>query len=510
MAFIGRLFATPIGLAAEAYEHNKAKKEASSEGPSGLAPHESSTSARSGSRSPSSVDKDWLRREELQASSGHFGAPPAYSETRDDAKADYDYEEDEDSVQEEEDEADWARDETQAQLDVDHTPQQDLKEPSSVDKFVHKHCAAFPRNPAHSSRRLEVPVIIPQRRPETRERGFVRAYAPILEDCDVPQDAFLHFTDGFSAVVREQKWFWALNGAVAVTGIAMTASAAIPELITQLAFPAIHWTVEGGRRAYESNAVNRYLDKMNQDYFKPRGLYALVMTHDPYSSKKAQEVSLDNNMMKSIRARDDHHLNNLHQSSGHATELQIPESAPLVFPALEAASDEQKASAFKRAGAFARDYVDRRARSNFETSNPDSKLVDLQQAKPTYQAPIADPSHPMWHGGLITILSGGKIPSRRQRKRTRAEQGIADAKAGGYAPRRRDARTVARAERRQGHREMYRTARKKGYTPLGFVSRTLGQHVVYLMIVPYPTEREFAEYDHAMAREKAAKEGHAV
>ncbi len=39
--------------------------------------------------------------------------------------------------------------------------------------------------------RIPCPVIIPQRRPRNKDRGFVRAYAPVLEECGVGQDVFL-------------------------------------------------------------------------------------------------------------------------------------------------------------------------------------------------------------------------------------------------------------------------------------------------------------------------------
>ena len=45
--------------------------------------------------------------------------------------------------------------------------------------------------------KLSCPVIIPQRRPGSKIRGFVRAYAPALADFDIDQDAFLDFLKSF-------------------------------------------------------------------------------------------------------------------------------------------------------------------------------------------------------------------------------------------------------------------------------------------------------------------------
>lgn len=40
---------------------------------------------------------------------------------------------------------------------------------------------------------IPCPVIIPQRRPRKKGRGFVRAYAPVLKDCGIDQEVFLRF-----------------------------------------------------------------------------------------------------------------------------------------------------------------------------------------------------------------------------------------------------------------------------------------------------------------------------
>lgn len=45
------------------------------------------------------------------------------------------------------------------------------------------------------SQRLPCPVIIPQRRPRDKGRGFVRAYAPVLEDSGISQEVFLQFLE---------------------------------------------------------------------------------------------------------------------------------------------------------------------------------------------------------------------------------------------------------------------------------------------------------------------------
>lgn len=47
--------------------------------------------------------------------------------------------------------------------------------------------------PPRPTQRIPCPVIIPQRRPRNKDRGFVRAYAPVLDNCGVSQEVFLKF-----------------------------------------------------------------------------------------------------------------------------------------------------------------------------------------------------------------------------------------------------------------------------------------------------------------------------
>jgi hypothetical protein len=49
--------------------------------------------------------------------------------------------------------------------------------------------------PNSSTIQIPGPVVIPQRRPGSKFRGFVRAYAPELADCGISQDMFLEFLE---------------------------------------------------------------------------------------------------------------------------------------------------------------------------------------------------------------------------------------------------------------------------------------------------------------------------
>lgn len=56
-----------------------------------------------------------------------------------------------------------------------------------------------------------MPVIIPQRRPGVRVRGFVRAYAPDLQVCGINQDTFMDFLVTFTRASRAPQWMMATN-----------------------------------------------------------------------------------------------------------------------------------------------------------------------------------------------------------------------------------------------------------------------------------------------------------
>lgn len=58
---------------------------------------------------------------------------------------------------------------------------------------------------------LQFPVILPQRRPKDRSRGFIRAYAPELEKCGIDQAMFLEFLETFQKSSEASPWLQAIN-----------------------------------------------------------------------------------------------------------------------------------------------------------------------------------------------------------------------------------------------------------------------------------------------------------
>lgn len=104
----------------------------------------------------------------------------------------------------EDDEGDWLRDDTQAEISP--YDQEMVDEPESVKQilgdFGKQHPGILSSTRPDIKQGLTVPIIIPERRPGSKHRGFVRAYAPILIDCGIDQDTFMDFLVGFEASIK--------------------------------------------------------------------------------------------------------------------------------------------------------------------------------------------------------------------------------------------------------------------------------------------------------------------
>ena len=56
--------------------------------------------------------------------------------------------------------------------------------------------------------RIQLPIVIPQ---NPRDGGFCRAYAPLLEECQVSKTAFFYFLDDFDRSAQASPYFSAVN-----------------------------------------------------------------------------------------------------------------------------------------------------------------------------------------------------------------------------------------------------------------------------------------------------------
>lgn len=103
-------------------------------------------------------------------------------------------------------------DDTQEDL-IPQTTTEEKKQPVRnleiiVDTFVIKYSSP---GDIKQSGKLSVPVILPQRRPKSRSRGFIRAYAPVLQSKGIDEAMFLDFLQTFDQALEASPWINALK-----------------------------------------------------------------------------------------------------------------------------------------------------------------------------------------------------------------------------------------------------------------------------------------------------------
>lgn len=384
-----------------------------------------------------------------------------------------------------EDDESWAQDLDEAQDNYTHrTTNEDSSE--TVDDII----AAMNRDapPAYtpsaqdaaagsSSSHLPAPVILPQRRPGMRTRGFVRGYAPSLLPRAVTQDGWLKFLDGFDKAISKNRFFFVLNIAVVIADHVRLALQGV-SVIAKAVSTAVQLSIEFSRRTYMHSKQNSYLDKMNEGYFKPRGLYALIIKYKPKKSSSGSApdpyelVDIESNIADTVASREAKEGNfwkGLIKGAASTThsEDEIPDFAPLTFPYLDDLNEAEKKSAMKQKGAFLTDYYDRRAQSTFAADHPESKLANVAPQK-EWSSEYADPNNPKSQGGLLTTVSGGHLNPGSRLKKRRARLGIGGPTGEGVGD---------------------RMAKKKSSRPM---KKLLRQDALYLMVVDLPSEKEMA------------------
>lgn len=174
--------------------------------------------------------------------------------------------------------------------------------------------------------------------------------------------------------------------------------------------------------------TNNFLDEMNIHFFRPRGLYAMLVTYKPSRhswSSAPTDISHDISKSLDTDSLGSKIRNDLKFTSGKThTELELPEAAPLIFPHLDAAADEEEAgkkpNAFKKSGRFIGDYMDRRANATYNAENPNSSL---STGTPEFKSRYADPNHAASSGSLISLVTGGKVDPRGMRNKDRSRGG---------------------------------------------------------------------------------------
>ncbi|KAJ5741050.1 hypothetical protein N7493_000922 [Penicillium malachiteum] len=331
---------------------------------------------------------------------------------------------------------------------------------------------------------IPCPVIIPQRRPGAKDRGFVQAYTPVLAECGIGQDAFLGFLETFHKASKASRWLEVLYLGANVVGF-------IPETEAQTTGILLSFAVGTARELQTRTRRNNYLDKVNQDSFMPRGLFAMVMSFKDKVPSQGNSNSVRGKTVVSSQVLDINETavkystpdpetsnfeRNLRLASGVTRgEIGLPESAPLVYPnldhvALQNASEQSRIPS--RAGNFwLADYFDTKAQSEFEYHHPGSALAVPESQRKKFTSRYNDPDHPVNNGRLICVMTSSTIGKT---SRKYIYERVADAM---KVPKKRaqDQSTTTPRNRRS------------------IIGKTFPPDVLYLIIVNLPTEEEMKE-----------------
>ncbi|KAM0501075.1 hypothetical protein ACHAP8_004803 [Fusarium lateritium] len=387
----------------------------------------------------------------------------------------------------------WELDDTQTELLSNPHGESSSSQPAQNDTdlatiFIREHGLTNPP----TGQRLEMPVILAQRRPKNRSRGFVRGYAPILEDVGIDQETWLDFLDKFDAAAMASPWIQVLN-------FAEIGGLFVPFAPSIAISAAVYLTIEitkdmHSRQKYDYESPIFLLDadrKLNEEYFYPRGLCCLIMTWREDTGRAHEMVDLNKTIASSMNSEDSGITDKLKRSSGKTYgDFSLPEAAPLIFPTLDVLddADTEESNGFKKSMAekknFVAEYYDKRAQAEFAHKNTDNALAN-QGERPEFTSRYADPSHPANSGSILSLLTGGNVNPNRSRSSR-----------GGLSSRGRGGRGGISG----------RLTGKSGpifpYSPGDAMKKLLlSKDVLYMMVVNLPTEQELNEAKAALGRE---------
>ena len=133
---------------------------------------------------------------------------------------------------------------------------------------------ASPASDLHTPAGLPHPIVLPQRRPGTKSRGFIRAYAPSLSATGISSATFLTFLKELHKASQASPIFDILILGASIGGF-------YPDIIAQATSTAVMAAAMAGQEVQERWRTNKFLDRVNKEIFVPRGLYAMIVMYKP-------------------------------------------------------------------------------------------------------------------------------------------------------------------------------------------------------------------------------------
>ncbi|KAL5119442.1 hypothetical protein ACEQ8H_002712 [Pleosporales sp. CAS-2024a] len=346
---------------------------------------------------------------------------------------------------------------------------------------------------------LPYPVIIPQRRPGSKARGWVRAYPPDLDAVGVDQGTFLQFLQNFEDAQEASPWLKALYVAGNAVGF-------VPGHITFAVSICISVAAGTAIELQGRYKANNFLDQMNKDFFMPLGLYAMVIICKDTASKDGEvEFGMESVNMETAKQiskwglpkneGDDHvdestktkMLRPIRLASGRTNADHMPlEIAPLIYPHLEdlverpqVTRDESFKQRLMRNKGFVAEYFDRRARAEYAGNNPDSALTKASGSMPEFSNRFADPNHAVNNGHLFSLITGGNWVGQPLGKRLKLREN-------GLREKGPDGKLLPAVKQEHQIRG-----------PISLVThpirKVMSANVLYLTVVNLPSENDLAE-----------------
>lgn len=387
MGILVRLIGSGVGLAAEAIASKKQRSRSRSPG-ADLTPQSSASGSRDIGPSPSITQSEKTSSKAVEAHEDFEEPPPAYEQVVEvpeeraheliaDGKAlpldekggasqEREIYEDDSDSDSEGDEAHWALDEAAEEIATPRAEDPKLKYGMMAQPTIESFSAVVmakcpPLN--HPTNPLQRPVIIPQRRPGARDRGFIHAYSPDLAEKGISQETFLSFIQTFHAASQASPLLNVVFVSAGIVGL-------VPEPISQITSVVIQFAAGAAMYLQTTQRTHSFLDEMNERLFKPRGLYAMVMKYIPQGTRPISVQQADlNTMIGKENAPHKSYQNFRAVNAGRSYgAIEMPDSAPLVFPDLDEAAQTQdpaKANKLKSSMAFVTDYYDKRAQASY-------------------------------------------------------------------------------------------------------------------------------------------------
>ncbi|QGI82561.1 hypothetical protein CEK25_009290 [Fusarium fujikuroi] len=378
----------------------------------------------------------------------------------------------------------------------DRTREMEQISGSTLDSFLMKHPGLGVNL---SPLRLSSPVVIPQRRPGNKERGFVEAYAPDLQAFGIDQETFIAFIQSINNAVQASKWLYAIQVAAMGTGfipnhIALGVSAAVQIVAGVIAKTETRWK------------TNSFMDRANVNFFQPRGLYCLLMSYSPISTINKERVDPAQAMLKlestsATSSKAKRNLRNPLAGVSHGEE-DLPDSvATLIYPTIERTTPDTD----KKRTVFAKlnDYFDQRAQARYASESNGDVLSSVPR-KP-FSNRYLDPNHPASNGGLLGLLSGGKLTPNIEKQKESMRSAMANQEQlmrDQQSSQMENLISVLQgmdltAEEKQAYIQQYESAYELQLQQFQHQSellengqRRISRNILYLMIVNLPTPEE--------------------